>query len=226
VSARILLIEDDESIRSALSMFLENEGYTVADSGTGEDGLAAFACRPADVVLVDVMLPGVDGLEVTRSLRRHSDVPILIVTARSDTHDVVAGLESGADDYLHKPVVTKELAARIRALLRRSTIGPRTATVVRVGDLEIHRQAGIVRRGDEELRLTGTEFRLLCALAEEPGWVLSRTQLLERVWEYDFFGDIRLVDVHVRRLRAKIENDPSAPQRLVTVRGLGYKLQQ
>ncbi|HUY21614.1 MAG TPA: response regulator transcription factor [Acidimicrobiales bacterium] len=225
MSARILLIEDDESIRTALSMFLEQEGYTVADSGSGEEGLVAFDHRPADIVLVDIMLPGLDGLEVTRALRRTSDVPIVMVTARSDTHDVVAGLEAGADDYVPKPVVAKELAARIRALLRRSMSGPPHKAVIRVGDLEIHRQARTVRRGDEELRLTRTEFRLLCALAENPGWVLSRTQLLERVWDYDFFGDIRLVDVHVRRLRAKIEDDPSAPRRVVTVRGLGYKLQ-
>ena len=206
-------------------MFLEEEGYVVADSGSGEEALVAFDHRPADIVLVDVMLPGIDGLEVTRALRRNSDVPIVMVTARSDTHDVVAGLESGADDYVPKPVVAKELAARIRALLRRSTIGSAKEMILRVGDLEIHREAGVVRRGDVELRLTGTEFRLLCTLAEKPGWVLSRTQLLERVWDYDFFGDIRLVDVHVRRLRAKIEDDPSSPRRLVTMRGLGYKLQ-
>jgi len=224
VSARILLIEDDESIRSSLSMFLEQEGYTVADSGTGEEGLVAFDHRPADVVLVDLMLPGLDGFEVTRALRRHSDVPIVMVSARSDTHDVVAGLESGADDYLRKPVVAKELAARIRALLRRSAIVPRSDSVLRVGELEIDCEASIVRLRDDELRLTGTEFRLLRTLAEKPGWVFSRNQLLERVWDYDFFGDIRLVDVHVRRLRGKVEVDPSAPRKLVTVRGLGYKL--
>jgi DNA-binding response OmpR family regulator len=134
-----------------------------------------------------------------------------MVSARSDTHDVVAGLESGADDYLRKPVIAKELAARIRALLRRSTIVPRTDPVLRVGELEVDREASIARLGDAELRLTGTEFRLLCTLAEKPGWVFSRNQLVERVWDYDFFGDIRLVDVHVRRLRAKVEDDLSRP---------------
>jgi len=225
VGARILVIEDDESIRSALSMFLESEGYTVADVENGEEGLVAFNQRPADIVLVDVMLPGLDGFEVTRALRSASDVPIVIVTARSDTHDVVAGLEAGADDYVTKPVVTKELTARIRALLRRSTMGPLSDHVVRIGEIEIHLKAQVARLRDDELRLTRTEFHLLCALGENPGWVLSRTQLLERVWDYDYFGDIRLVDVTVRRLRAKIEDDPSKPVRLVTVRGLGYKLQ-
>jgi DNA-binding response OmpR family regulator len=225
MSARILLIEDDESIRAALSMFLQEEGYSVADTASGEEGLAAFIRRPADVVLVDVMLPGLDGFEVTRTLRRTSNVPIVMVTARSDTHDVVAGLEAGADDYVAKPLVAKELSARIRALLRRSTAGAPSDQILRVGDLEIHRQAQVVRRGEVELSLTRTEFRLLCTLAENPGWVLSRTQLLERVWDYDFFGDIRLVDVTIRRLRAKIEDDPSTPRRLITVWGLGYKLQ-
>jgi DNA-binding response OmpR family regulator len=224
LGARILVIEDDESIRAALSMFLEAEGYTVADSGSGEDGLASFEHRRADVVLVDIMLPGIDGLEVTRTLRRNSDVPIVMVTARSDTHDVVAGLEAGADDYIPKPVVAKELAARIRALLRRWA-APVTTEVVRLNGLEIHRKAQIVRCNDQELSLSKTEFRLLCALAERPGWVLSRTQLLREVWDYDFFGDSRLVDMTIRRLRAKIEDDPSTPKRLVTVRGLGYKLQ-
>jgi DNA-binding response OmpR family regulator len=225
VGARILLIEDDESIRSALTMFLEGEGYTVADVGSGEEGLVAFDQRPADVVLVDVMLPGLDGFEMTHTLRRTSDVPIVIVTARSDTHDVVAGLEAGADDYVTKPVVAKELTARIRALLRRSSIGPPSDPIVRVGDIEIQRHAQVARLRDRELRLTRTEFHLLCALAENPGWVLSRTQLLERVWDYDFFADVRLVDVTVRRLRAKIEDDPSTPKRLVAIRGMGYKLQ-
>ena len=222
--ARILLIEDDDSIRTSLSMFLEAEGYTVADSTTGEDGLASFWRRPADLVLVDVMLPGADGFTVARELRRQSVVPIMMVTARADTHDVVAGLEAGADDYVAKPVKSKELAARIRALLRRAR-APVDEEIVRVGDLEVHMGACSVRIGDTDLVLTRSEFRLLCALAQRPGWVLSRTQLLEQVWDDDFFGDIRLVDVHVRRLRAKIEDDPSAPRRLLTVRGMGYKLQ-
>jgi DNA-binding response OmpR family regulator len=177
------------------------------------------------VVLIDIMLPGIDGFELCRSIRRTSDVPIVMVTARADTHDVVAGLEAGADDYLTKPFAPKELSARIRALLRRiRTSGPDTQTV-RVGDLEIAPEQGMVKRAGEEVHLTKTEFRLLCELASSPGKVFSREHLLERVWGYGYFGDGRLVDVHVRRLRTKVETDPAHPRHVVTVRGMGYKLQ-
>ena len=226
MTARILLVEDDDNIRSSLGMFLRQEGYSVSEAPTGEEALQSLARRKPDVVLVDVMLPGIDGFEVTRQLRRTSNIPVVMVTARTDTHDVVAGLEAGADDYVTKPVVAKELSARLRALLRRAQLGPRAPTTVRFGDLEIQIEAGVVRKAGQELSLTRTEFRLLCELAANPGWVLSRPQLLERVWDYDYFGDTRLVDVHVGRLRSKIEDDPANPQVLVTVRGLGYKLQQ
>jgi DNA-binding response OmpR family regulator len=177
-------------------------------------------------VLLDLMLPGMDGFETCRSLRRSSDVPVIMVTARTDTYDVVAGLEAGADDYVTKPFVAKELAARIRALLRRARTSTEPATsILRVGDLEIVPDAGEVRRAGEQVHLTRTEFRLLCELASSPGRVFSRELLLERVWGYDYFGDGRLVDVHVRRLRTKVEGDPAHPKHVVTVRGLGYKLQ-
>jgi DNA-binding response OmpR family regulator len=186
-----------------------------------------IARRPTDIVLVDLMLPGIDGFELTRRIRRTNDVPIIVLTARNDTHDVVAGLEAGADDYVTKPFVVKELSARIRAHMRRahgpSDAGSDADRVV-VGDLEVSRGEGAVRLAGEEAHLTRTEFRLLWELASAPGRVFSRETLLERVWGYDYFGDTRLVDVHVRRLRTKIEPDPSNPRYVVTVRGLGYKL--
>ncbi|MHB8328464.1 MAG: response regulator transcription factor [Acidimicrobiales bacterium] len=224
MTARILLIEDDESIRTSLSMFLVQEGYSVDEAADGEQALVAFGRGDADMVLVDLMLPGIDGFEVIRRLRRTSDVPIVIVTARDDSYDLVAGLEAGADDYVTKPVVAKELSARIRALLRRSS-AEHAPAVLRFGGLEIEPQTAVVRRDGDEVTLTRSEFQLLCALAARPGWVLSRAQLLERVWEYDYRGDTRLVDVHVRRLRAKIERVPSRPEWILTVRGIGYKLQ-
>jgi len=225
VSTRILTVEDDERIRTAVRMALEDEGWTVEEAETGEAALEAFKRNPSDVVLIDIMLPGVDGFEVCRSMRKTSDVPIVMVTARADTHDVVAGLEAGADDYLTKPFAPKELSARIRALMRRARKPDATTTTMRFGDLEIIPDAGVVRRSGTELHLTKTEFRLLCELASSPGRVFSREVLLERVWGYGYFGDGRLVDVHVRRLRTKIEADPANPRHVATVRGLGYKLQ-
>jgi len=226
MGTRILAVEDDERIRTAVRLALEDEGWIVEEADTGEDALQAFARDPADVVLIDIMLPGIDGFEVCRSIRRASDVPIVMVTARADTHDVVAGLEAGADDYLTKPFAPKELSARIRALLRRARTVDLAPSHLRFGDLEIIPDAGVVLRNDEEVHLTKTEFRLLVELASAPGRVLSRETLLERVWGHGYFGDGRLVDVHVRRLRMKVEVDPANPRHVLTVRGLGYKLQQ
>ena len=225
VANRILLVDDDERIRASMRLVLEDEGYAVEDAGSAEEALAAFGRRPADVVLIDIMLPGIDGFECCRSLRRTSDVPIIMVTARADTYDVVAGLEAGADDYVTKPFVGKELAARIRALLRRARSSEPASSVLSVGTLEIIPDEGVVRRNGEPVHLTRTEFRLLCELASSPGRVFSREVLLERVWGYDYFGDGRLVDVHIRRLRTKVEDDPAHPEHVLTVRGLGYKLQ-
>ena len=229
VSPRILTIEDDERIRTAMRLALEDEGYVVDEADSGEAALERFAEAPADVVLIDLMLPGIDGFEVCRSLRRSSDVPIVMVTARTDTQDVVTGLEAGADDYVTKPVVPKELAARIRALLRRVHLLEASTTVRptrnRFGDLELRRDLGVVVKGGDELSLTKTEYRLLCEFADHPGAVLSRDQLLERVWGYEYLGDSRLVDAHVRRLRVKIEDHPDDPKLIVTVRGIGYRLQ-
>jgi DNA-binding response OmpR family regulator len=225
VGTRILTVEDDERIRTAVRMALEDEGWEVVEAESGEDAVEVFAATPADVVLIDLMLPGMDGFELCRSIRRTSDVPIVMVTARADTHDVVAGLEAGADDYVTKPFQPKELSARIRALLRRARPAEPGRAHLRFGDLEVIPDEGVVRLADEEVHLTKTEFRLLCELASAPGRVFSREQLLERVWGYDYFGDGRLVDVHVRRLRTKVEGDAANPRHVVTVRGLGYKLQ-
>jgi DNA-binding response OmpR family regulator len=222
--SRILVVEDDERIRLSMRLALEDEGYTVDDVASGEEAVAHFANDPSELVLIDLMLPGMDGFETCRALRKQSTVPVIMVTARSDTHDVVAGLEAGADDYVTKPFVAKELAARIRALLRRSRPTETGASVLSFGDVEIEPDAGVVRRGGEEVHCTRTEFRLLCELAVNTGRVLSREQLLERVWGYDYFGDGRLVDVHVRRLRIKVEPDPGNPRFILTVRGMGYKL--
>jgi DNA-binding response OmpR family regulator len=207
-----------------MRLALEEEGYAVDDVGSGEEAVAKFATEPYELVLIDLMLPGMDGFEACRTLRRQSTVPVIMVTARSDTHDVVAGLEAGADDYVTKPFVAKELAARIRALLRRSRQDDGEPAILSFGDVEIEPDAGVVRRAGEEVHCTRTEFRLLCELANHPGKVLSREQLLERVWGYDYFGDGRLVDVHVRRLRTKVEPDPASPRFILTVRGMGYKL--
>ena len=225
MGTRILAVEDDERIRTAVKLALEDEGWDVEEADTGEDALENFGRQPADVVLIDIMLPGMDGFEVCRSIRRNSDVPIVMVTARADTHDVVAGLEAGADDYLTKPFQPKELSARIRALLRRARVADPESTHLRFDDLEIIPEEGVVTRAGEEVHLTKTEFRLLVELASAPGRVFSREVLLERVWGYGYFGDGRLVDVHIRRLRTKVEPDPSHPRHVVTVRGLGYKLQ-
>jgi DNA-binding response OmpR family regulator len=226
MASSILVVEDDERIRSSMRLALEAEGYEIEEAASGEEALEFFSERPADVALIDLMLPGMDGFECCRALRRQSAVPIIIVTARSDTHDVVAGLEAGADDYVTKPFVTKELGARIRALLRRVRPVGEHPTVLTFGDLELVPEEGVLRHKEDgtEVHCTKTEFRLLCELAASPSKVLSREQLLDRVWGYDYFGDGRLVDVHIRRLRTKVEPDPAMPRHILTVRGMGYKL--
>lgn len=225
MATRVLTVEDDDSIRTVVRLALEDEGWQVAEAESGEAALEMFRADPTDVVLIDIMLPGINGFEVCRSIRRNTDVPIIMVTARSDTHDVVAGLEAGADDYLTKPFEPKELSARIRALLRRTRATLPESNAVTFGDLTVSADEGVVTLHGEQVHLTKTEFNLLVELAGSPSKVFSRETLLERVWGYDYFGDGRLVDVHIRRLRTKIEPDPADPRYVVTVRGLGYKLQ-
>jgi len=204
---------------------LEDEGYEVREAGDGRAGLAAFHAREPDLVLLDLRLPDLSGFEVCRALRAMSTVPIVMVTAQTDTSDMVAGLEAGADDYVTKPVVPRELAARVRAHLRRAQLQAGVPTTSEFfGDVELRREQGIVLKSGRELSLTKTEYNLLCEFADHPNTVLSRDQLLERVWGYDYLGDSRLVDAHVRRLRVKIEDQPDEPRLIVTVRGIGYRL--
>ncbi len=221
----ILVVDDEKDIVDLITYNLQRNGYNVICALDGTEAITLAQKHVPDLVILDLMLPGIDGFELCRSIRRTSDVPILMVTARADTHDVVAGLEAGADDYVTKPFQPKELSARIRALLRRARPAASGHPQLNFGELEIVPDEGSVRRAGTEVHLTKTEFRLLCELASVPGRVFSREQLLERVWGYDYFGDGRLVDVHVRRLRTKVEADPAAPRHVVTVRGLGYKLQ-
>ncbi len=225
MAAHLLLVEDDARIRQVLRLALGDEGYRVSEAATGEEGLARLAQDKPDIVLLDLMLPGIDGFDVCREIRRQGDLPVIVVTARTDSHDVIAGLEAGADDYVTKPLVAKELSARIRALLRRARSSGRSGGGIRFGEVEVFPDQGVVRRGGEELSLTKTEFRLLCELAAEPGRVVTREQLLERVWGYGYFGDTRLLDVHMRRLRVKVERDATNPRHLMTVRGVGYRIQ-
>ncbi|HCB33973.1 MAG TPA: DNA-binding response regulator [Acidimicrobiaceae bacterium] len=225
MSVKVLAVEDDERIRTALHLALADEGWDVTGAESAEDALDVVGELDADVILVDITLPGMNGFDLCRSIRRTSQVPIIIVTARDDTHDVVGGLEAGADDYLTKPFAPKELSARIRALLRRSRPPSDVDTPpVVIDDLSIHPDEGVVRKRGVEIPLTKTEFLLMCELADNVGKVLSREHLLEKVWALDYLGDGRLVDVHVRRLRMKVEDDPANPRYVATARGMGYKL--
>jgi len=223
VKATVLVVEDDLAVRTLLRLLLEDEGYGVVEAATGVAAVDRFATESVDLVLLDVRMPGLDGFEVCRRIRRTSMVPIIMVTAQHDSHDIVAGLEVGADDYVTKPFVDRELLARVRVQLRRRTEERETSVVLSFGSLELHVDEGRVTLAGEELALTKTEFRLLCHFAQQPKRVWNRDQLLVHVWGYDYSGDGRLVDTHIARLRAKIERDPTDPQIIQTVRGLGYR---
>jgi two-component system response regulator MtrA len=218
---RVLVVDDDAALSEMLGIVLRGEGFEPVFCADGAEALAAFRESKPDLVLLDLMLPGRDGIDVCRAIRAESGTPIVMLTAKSDTVDVVVGLESGADDYVVKPFKPKELVARIRARIRRVDDAP--AQVILVGDLEIDVTGHTVKRGGEVLSLTPLEFDLLVCLARKPGQVFTREILLQEVWGYRHAADTRLVNVHVQRLRAKVERDPERPDIVLTVRGVGYK---
>ncbi|AGS34178.1 sensor kinase [Corynebacterium maris DSM 45190] len=221
MTAKILVVDDDHAISEMLTIVLEAEGFESIAVNEGTEAVPAFQQHQPDLILLDLMLPGMNGVDICRTIRQESSVPIVMLTAKTDTVDVVLGLESGADDYMTKPFKPKELVARIRARLRRTETAP--SEMIEVGDLSIDVAEHTVKRGDEEISLTPLEFDLLVQMARKPGQVFSREELLENVWGYRHASDTRLVNVHVQRLRAKIEQDPEEPQIVLTVRGVGYK---
>ncbi|GAB2885069.1 MtrAB system response regulator MtrA [Nocardioides pacificus] len=218
---RVLVVDDDASLAEMLSIVLRQEGFDSRVCTRGDQALAEFRDYRPDVLLLDLMLPGKDGIDVCKEIRAESGVPIVMLTAKGDTVDIVVGLESGADDYVVKPFKPKELVARIRARVRRlDSSGPETLTV---GDLSIDVAGHSVTRGEEQINLTPLEFDLLVCLSRKPWQVFTREVLLEQVWGYRHAADTRLVNVHVQRLRSKVEHDPESPEIVLTVRGVGYK---
>jgi two-component system alkaline phosphatase synthesis response regulator PhoP len=224
--ARILVVDDDDNVRHLVAAYLEREGYEVSQAPDGPSAVRQATSDPPDLIVLDLMLPGMGGLQVSRKLTSGADIPILMLTARRDEDDVLRGFEAGADDYLVKPFSPKVLVARVRAILRRAGMesaqgdGP-----LDVGDLSLDVKCRELRLAGREVELTAIEFDLLRVLAEHPGWVYSREQLLEQVWGYDYLGDSRVVDVHIANLRKKIGDDPADPKYVRTVRGVGYKFQ-
>lgn len=221
MTPRILVVDDDPAINEMLTIVLEAEGFATESVTDGAEALPAFHRYDPDLILLDLMLPGMNGVDICREIRKESAVPIVMLTAKTDTVDVVLGLESGADDYITKPFKPKELIARIRARLRRTDEEP--AEVLHIGDLTVDVPQHMVTRGGREIALTPLEFDLLLEMARRPNQVHTREELLENVWGYHNASDTRLVNVHVQRLRSKIERDPENPEIILTVRGVGYK---
>jgi DNA-binding response OmpR family regulator len=230
--AVLLVVEDDDTLRETIAYNLQEDGYTVLTAEDGERGLELIRTRKPDLVVLDIMLPRLDGLAVTRMVRKDSDIaqiPIIMLTARGTQGDKMVGLDSGADDYITKPFGLGEFLARVRAVLRRVSAAEPNSTLpnqpIEAGAIRLDQAARRVYRGGDELSLTHKEFDLLAELMRNQGAVLSRDLILSRVWGYDFYGDSRTVDVHIRWLRQKIEDDPSNPQHIVTVRGVGYRFE-
>ena len=222
----ILVVEDESHIVELVRLYLEKEGFRVAEAADGEQALAEFRRLNPSLIVLDIMLPGLDGWEVCRRIRGSSDVPIIMLTARDDEVDKVVGLELGADDYLTKPFSPRELVARVKAVLRRSRPQPGPSDVIRAADLVIDAGRRKVLQGEREVELTPREFDLLYILALNRGLAMSREKLLERIWGIEYYGDLRTVDVHVRHLREKLGDDPSSPRYLETVRGVGYRFKE
>ena len=224
-ATRVLLVEDDEGMRSAVALVLRASGYEVAEADDGQTAIDRFETDGADAVVLDVMLPGIDGFEVCSQIRSTSQVPILMMTARDTPQDVVRGLELGADDYVVKPFEAAVLLARLRAALRRVAVDD-ASQVLEVGDVRLDTAAHRAWRGSDELTLSATEFQLLYELLRHAGQAMTREVLLDRVWGYDYLGDSRLVDMAIKRLRDKVEEDPKTPERIVTLRGVGYRFER
>jgi DNA-binding response OmpR family regulator len=225
VDERVLLVEDDPSIREMAALGLANAGFRVSSCADGREGLERLRHDAFDLAVLDVMLPSLDGFEITREIRKDDRIPIVMLTARADATDVIIGLELGADDYVTKPFDMPVLVARCRSVLRRAAAEP-ADPVLHLRDLEIDVGGFVARKAGRDLALTATEFRLLVELTRRPGQVLTREVLLARVWDYEHLGDSRLVDVAIQRLRAKIEDDPASPTTISTVRGVGYRFER
>ncbi len=220
----MLVVDDEPIVREVVVRYLEREGYATLEADHGERARALLETRSPDLVVLDVMLPGIDGLELCRWIRSRSDLPVIMLTARGEEADRIVGLDLGADDYVTKPFSPRELAARVRSVLRRTAASAASGERIAFGDLELDADSREVRKADVELRLTAKEFDLLWFLAAHPRRVFSRDQLMSRVWGYEAALDTGTVTVHVRRLREKIEDDPSQPRHLQTVWGVGYRL--